>query len=86
MHTRLICLIVLAVTFLSCAGEPPVPPADPALPTPAGRLYVTNENSGDLSVIDTATGRLIRRIVLGKRPRGIKASPDGSTLYIALSG
>lgn len=84
---RLICLIVLgAVTFLSCAGEPPVPPADPALPTPAGRLYVTNENSGDLSVIDTATGRLVRRIVLGKRPRGIKASPDGSTLYIALSG
>jgi YVTN family beta-propeller protein len=49
-------------------------------------LYVTNENSGDLSVIDTATRQVIATIPLGKRPRGIKASPDGASLYIALSG
>ncbi len=55
-------------------------------PTPAGRLYVTNENSGDLSVIDTATRQVVATIPLGKRPRGIKVSPDGATLYVALSG
>ena len=64
---------------VSCASEP-------AVTTPAGRLYVTNENSGDLSVIDTATRQVIATIPLGKRPRGIKVSPDGATMYIALSG
>lgn len=54
--------------------------------TPAGRLYVTNENSGDLSVVDTATRKVIATIPLGKRPRGIKVSPDGTLLYVALSG
>ncbi len=42
--------------------------------------------SGDLSVVDTASRRLVATIPLGKRPRGIKVSPDRSTLYVALSG
>ena len=29
---------------------------------------------------------MIATIPLGKRPRGIKVSPDGTTLYVALSG
>ena len=49
-------------------------------------VYVTNEVSGDLTVIDPATHTAIATIPLGKRPRGVRASPDGSRLYIALSG
>src|ERR1700719_2879137 len=49
-------------------------------------IYVTNEKSGDLSEIDSATLQVIATIPLGKRPRGIHASPDGRFLYIALSG
>lgn len=49
-------------------------------------VYVTNERSGDLTVIDPATMSPVRTISLGKRPRGIRSSPDGSQLYIALSG
>ena len=52
----------------------------------APRLYVTNETSGDMSVIDTGTFKVIATIPLGKRPRGIHASPDHKTLYVALSG
>jgi len=52
----------------------------------AGTLYVTNEISGDLSVIDVATERVVATIPLGKRPRGLRASPDGSLAYVALSG
>lgn len=55
--------------------------------TKAGlRIYVTNENSGDLSVIDGSTLEVIATVPLGKRPRGIHASPDGKTIYVALSG
>src|ERR1700752_1237757 len=50
------------------------------------RIYVTNERSGDLSVMDSATLQVIATVPLGKRPRGIHASPDHRFLYIALSG
>ena len=49
-------------------------------------VFVTNEFSGDLSIIDGASGKLQGTYPLGKRPRGIKLSPDGRTLYVALSG
>jgi YVTN family beta-propeller protein len=52
----------------------------------AYRVMVTNEFSGDLSVIDGSTHRLISTVALGKRPRGVRVSPDGHWLYIALSG
>lgn len=50
------------------------------------RIYVTNEVSGDLSVIDSVKMETIATIPLGKRPRGIVSSPDGKTIYVALSG
>jgi YVTN family beta-propeller protein len=50
------------------------------------RIFVTNERSGTLSVIDGATQRVTTTIPLGKRPRGLKASPDGKLLFVALSG
>jgi len=52
----------------------------------AYRIYVTNETSGDLTVIDSAGFEVIGTYPLGKRPRGIHASPDGRTIYVALSG
>ena len=50
------------------------------------RIYITNEISGDLSVIDSNTLEVISTIPLGKRPRGIHPSPDGKEIYVALSG
>jgi YVTN family beta-propeller protein len=49
-------------------------------------VYVTNEFSGDLSVIDPATLAVTRTVQLGKRPRGMALSPDGRTLYVAMTG
>lgn len=50
------------------------------------RVLVTNERSGTLSVIDGATRKVTATVALGKRPRGLKVSPDGRFLYVALSG
>lgn len=59
----------------------------PSLATAAGfQVYVTNERSGDVTVIDGATFKVVDTIKVGKRPRGIHASPDGKTVYVALSG
>ena len=53
---------------------------------PAVAVYVTNEGSGDLTVIDATAQSAVATIRLGKRPRGLKASPDHTRLYVALSG
>jgi len=50
------------------------------------QVYVTNERSGDVTVIDGATFKVVETIPVGKRPRGIHASPDGRTVYVATSG
>ncbi|HEU6447933.1 MAG TPA: beta-propeller fold lactonase family protein [Verrucomicrobiae bacterium] len=50
------------------------------------QVFVSNEKSGDLSVISGENFKVIATIPVGKRPRGIRASPDGKTVYVALSG
>ena len=65
---------------------PAAAPAPPQAQTPAVGVYVTNETGGDLSVIDAATNMVVATIPLGKRPRGVVASPDRTLLYVALSG
>jgi YVTN family beta-propeller protein len=63
----------------------PAPAPPPALKGAYG-VYVTNEMSGDLTVIDPETDSAIATIPLGKRPRGIRFSPDARHLFVALSG
>jgi YVTN family beta-propeller protein len=50
------------------------------------RVFVTNERSGDLTIIDSVEHKAIATVPIGKRPRGIHASKDGKLLFIALSG
>jgi YVTN family beta-propeller protein len=76
------------VAFLTGCSQPaPEQKAQTAPPeSTAPRLYVTNEVSGDLTIIDSGNYNVIATVPLGKRPRGIHASPDRKTIYIAVSG
>jgi YVTN family beta-propeller protein len=65
----------LLLFFVACSRSP----KDPL-------LYVSNEDGGDVAVVDPNTGQVLARIAVGKRPRGIKLSRDGKLLYVALSG
>src|SRR3954471_7979437 len=49
-------------------------------------IFVSNEASNDVSVIDAQSLVVSATIAVGKRPRGLRLSPDGRTLYVALSG
>ncbi len=49
-------------------------------------IFVSNEKTGDLTVINGSDFTVAATIPVGKRPRGIHASPDGKTVYVALSG
>src|SRR5213082_3444069 len=49
-------------------------------------VFVSNERSGDVSVIDGATDDVVATFKVGKRPRGIRATPDGTRVFVTLSG
>ncbi len=79
--------LVGAALVLAGCSRPPEKEAVKQPEKPTGyRIYVTNEISGDLSVIDSTTLEVTATVPLGKRPRGIHPSPDGKTIYVALSG
>jgi YVTN family beta-propeller protein len=88
MAAAMAAMLVLAVgSFARGSAPSSLQPARTVDSTARGvRLFVTNEGSGDLSVIDAATQSVVATAMLGKRPRGIKVSPDRKSLFVALSG
>jgi len=80
-----------AVWVLLLAGAAHAAPGAAATPAPvasgsAERLYVSAEDGNQIVVIDPSRAAVVERIPVGKRPRGLKVSPDGKRLYVALSG
>ena len=55
------------------------------LAEPTGRIFITNEKSNTVSVINGETLEVESEIAIGERPRGIGISPDGTEVYVAVS-
>lgn len=91
-YTYILSAFLLAMFPAACSTGPSSKDGSPTQPAAVSewksgyRVYVTNESSGDLSVIDGSTLEVIATVPLGKRPRGIHASPDKRTIFVALSG
>src|SRR2546423_131596 len=66
------CLFTFAF-LVACAARPRGPLA-----------YVTNERDGTITVIDTATDRVVSTFNVGGRLRGVRVGPDGR-VYVAVS-
>jgi YVTN family beta-propeller protein len=51
---------------------------------PAGtRAYVANQNSNNVSVIDTASNTVVATVVVGTAPFGVAVNPAGTHAYVA---
>jgi len=74
-------LLVCAAGAVLTVQAPPNADAVPSF-----HVYITNERSGDVTVIDPRDNQVIATIPVGKRPRGICADAHRSRLYVALSG
>jgi len=66
---------VLSVALMTITAQASSAPA----------VFVSNERGGTITVIDGAADQPVQTIPVGARPRGIQVSPDGRTLYVALS-
>src|SRR6202163_2758740 len=75
--TRLILAASLAVLLTACSRTPA---------RSSYRVYVSNEGSGDLTVIDPVKMEALSTVPLGQRARGVHATAYGKLIYVALSG
>src|SRR5262247_1545317 len=75
MHRLFVFWALLVVLVPATRAEPP-----------SYLIFVSNERSGDVTVIDGATDSVVGTFPVGKRPRGIHAAPDGKRLFVTLSG
>src|SRR5436305_986789 len=73
------CFFAICFSFVVVAG---VLRAEP----PRYLVFVSNERSGDVTVIDGATDSVVGSFPVGKRPRGIHAASDGRRVFVTLSG
>jgi YVTN family beta-propeller protein len=85
MPTRASALQITLLALATAAGAAN-PPEAAAAGSPGYLIFVSNEKSGDVTVINGTTFKVQATIAVGKRPRGIHASPDGKSVYVALSG
>jgi len=58
----------------------------PAHAAESYQVAISNERSGDITIMSGSDFSIVATIPVGKRPRGIHASLDGKLLYVALSG
>src|SRR5215510_13000792 len=75
MHRLFIAFVVWILLLGVTRGE-----------SPGYLVFVSNERSGDVTVIDGATDNVVGTFPVGKRPRGIHAAPDGRRVFVTLSG
>jgi quinoprotein dehydrogenase-associated probable ABC transporter substrate-binding protein len=47
-----------------------------------GRLFVSNEDTGELSIVDLETGAVVRTVAVGKEPEGVRLRPDRAAVYV----
>jgi YVTN family beta-propeller protein len=55
--------------------------------TPDGKhVYVTNQASNTVSVIDTASNTIVKTVSVGAAPSGVAVTPDGLHVYVSNQG
>ena len=50
--------------------------------TVSGRLFVSNEDTGVLSIVDLETGDVLRTVDVGGEPEGVRLRPDRAAVYV----
>jgi YVTN family beta-propeller protein len=77
------------VAYIADAGGAPFGVAVAATPT-GNRVFTADSNGNgfgyDVSRIDSATDTLLGQLFVGKKPKGVAASPNGTRVYVAASG
>ena len=100
MWRRAIAATMVAGVAIGCNGKRNTPATDttaasaPAAPKAAQTdftsggpyIFVSNEDGNNVTVISAKTDSVVATLEPGQRPRGLRVSPDGKLLIVAVSG
>jgi len=81
-------ILTFVTVFATAAGGPSArfpSPIEVVLSPDGARLFVLCEGTDEVAVYDTARRALVRRIPVGRVPKGFSLAPDGKRLYVANS-
>ena len=80
------------IGVIDLAGEPPLKLArvypsgqDPEsfdLSHDGRRIFISNEETAEMSVLDLPTGQVVARVPVGREPEGFTVGPDGKVVYV----
>ena len=57
-----------------------------ALSTDEKTVYVSNEDSAEMSAVDLASGEVRAHVKVGEEPEGVAVRPDGHVVYVTCEG
>lgn len=78
--------VVLAIDAETHAVEATIPVASPfgiAVRPDGSEVYVGSHNTDDVTIIDTATNKIVRQVAVKANPHSVSFSPDGRRAYLA---
>ena len=89
MHWKLLIpVLTLMTVFATAAGGPRLrfpSPIEVAVSPDGARVYILCEGTDELAVYDTQRRAIVRRIVVGRVPKGLSLAAGGRRLYVANS-
>ncbi len=50
------------------------------------QLFVSNEETAEMSVLDLESGAIVHRVKVGEEPEGVTIRPDGGVVYVTCEG
>jgi YVTN family beta-propeller protein len=96
ISSKSVLLLLLCSVSLCLSGElsfraQEINPTEPQYLTPVeiklsadgNRLYVVCEGADTLLALDTQSEKVVGRVTVGHKPKGMAISPDGKTLYVS---
>ncbi|MCX6626331.1 MAG: beta-propeller fold lactonase family protein [Candidatus Solibacter sp.] len=81
---------VVALALVALAADGPgtarfPSPIELAVSKEGARLFALCEGTDEVVVFDARSAKIVRRIKVGRVPKGLALSPDGTRLYVANS-
>ena len=86
MRNRILLAATLVVATCGAQPKPRYPsPIEMAMSSDGSTLYVVCEGTDELAVVDARSGSVLRRIGVGRVPKGVALSPDVRRAYVVNS-
>lgn len=84
MRARVLFISIVLLAALTSVSAAAQPPSDPTAAPGRMRLYVSNSEGDDITVVDLTSFKVVDDIKVGKEPHGMAVEADGRRLFTTI--